>query len=367
MGVTASVADQKSLYATLHRQHGVAYTNHIEIESSDEFDADEACIDNTKKETVDPFFATANQTYIDWHRLMKLKEQTLFCELTEFEDTLEAAFRTGLTPLILDTSLDDKVCTFFSYQPDVILLDAKAMILAASAGSSARIKTKSINTGTTTSDTSSLPAGSALSIEEKLMALDTARKALVNSMKFGKLLVIRLGTSTPDFLHVFCDQALGIDTSKAGSAYFPLEVFCQAGSLLHDADALARSDDVSRKVLKVSAKHAQNTQSSAKMGTPVDGSKESNTETGEDDDTAEALSVSKSAPALPVSPKTATATAVKTPSWAERLYREEDMKPHKNFALCRYHVPFVLYLPHVSVILLCDGTSHCASITTKRH
>lgn len=104
----------------------------------------------------------------------------------------------------------------------MILLDAKAMIMPSSANGSVKNmnKTKSVKGNIKASSTKGVHDNS-VSIEERLVVLDTARKAVVTAMKFGKLLVIRLGTSAPDFLHVFSDQALGIDTSKAGSAYFP--------------------------------------------------------------------------------------------------------------------------------------------------
>lgn len=307
MGVTASITDQKALFDDLRRQLDdipKSVENQAEDESGEESEIDEVHPPTKDIVSLGRLFEKANQTYATWYRSMALKERTLFCELTDFEDSLEAAFRTGLTPLILDTSGDDKVCTFFSYQPDVILLDAKAMIIAASAGNSHknRNKTKSTKGNTNTSKNTASELSS-LSIEEKLMVLDTARKALVTAMKFGKLLVIRLGTSAPDFLHVFSDQALGIDTTRAGSAYFPLEVFYQAGSLLHDADAFASADDASRRV----------TQASAKLSMVASSS------TGE-------IATTERVEKAPM----------KAPTWAERLYREEDMKPHKNFALCRY-------------------------------
>lgn len=41
-----------------------------------------------------------------------------------------------------------------------------------------------------------------------LMALEYGRKLLVNAMKFGKTLVLRLGTSAPDFKDTLHDKKL---------------------------------------------------------------------------------------------------------------------------------------------------------------
>jgi len=120
-------------------------------------------------------------------------------------------------------------------------------------------------------------------------------------MKYGKLLVIRLGTSAPDFVHTFSDDAMRIDTSRVSSAYFPLLVFQQAGSLLHDTK-IEFGD--SRKVS--SKQHSTSGASAAQLD-------KINSTEGIDTCSKETAVV----------------------SWAERLFREEDMRPHKNFALCR--------------------------------
>lgn len=41
-------------------------------------------------------------------------------------------------------------------------------------------------------------------------SLEIGRKYLVNSMKFGKTLVIRMSTSVPDFVNIFNDDVLGM-------------------------------------------------------------------------------------------------------------------------------------------------------------
>ena len=155
-----------------------------------------------------------------------------YCNLLEFEEAIQKIFDMGLTPLLLDASLDDKACTYFSYQPDFVILEAKNMIVQFSKG---------------------------LSL---VQTLEYARRYLVNAMKHGKTLIIRLDSAVPDFTGKFNDGALaklGFDVTAKESAFFPLELFRGGGAELRD---------------------------------------ESN-------------------------------------GWPERLFREEDMKPHKNFSYCR--------------------------------
>lgn len=46
------------------------------------------------------------------------------------------------------------------------------------------------------------------SSQSLLSALEYARKLLVNAMKFGKTLVVRMGTSAPDFKNTYHDDKL---------------------------------------------------------------------------------------------------------------------------------------------------------------
>jgi len=164
----------------------------------------------------------------------------------------------------------------------VIILEAKAMVL------------------------NSLKPKQSTRRKDITVPLENARRALVTAMKFGKLLVIRLGTTAPDFVGLFNDRHLPEegreerDTSGAGTAFFPLEVFYNGGSLFHDL---------------------------------VDCSNPSGT----------MPTVPVMSPEVTSRLSTCIATdggggAVKEDrrcTWAERLFREEDMRPHRNFALCR--------------------------------
>lgn len=106
-----------------------------------------------------------------------MSDEVLYCAIKDLESALSEAFDSTLTPLILDSSEDDKVCTYFSYQHCEIL-EAKSLILEAR---------------------NNLPA-----------AMEKARKSLVNAMKYGKPLLIRLTNSAPDFLHNLNDDKLNI-------------------------------------------------------------------------------------------------------------------------------------------------------------
>ena len=54
-------------------------------------------------------------------------------------------------------------------------------------------------------------------------------------MKYGKTLVVRMSTSSPDFQKTFRDECVpGLDTSEKMSAYFPLEALIEGGRRLHD-------------------------------------------------------------------------------------------------------------------------------------
>ena len=140
---------------------------------------------------------------------MQLKESVMRTSLVDFEHSLETAFATGRTPLISDCSTDDKICTFYSYQTDAIILETKVLIV-----DSMRRST--------------------------LHCLDLLRKSLVNAMKFGKLLVIRLDTATPDFLNKWNDESQKINYEVEKLGYFPLEALLQGGKALHSEDWYAK-------------------------------------------------------------------------------------------------------------------------------
>ncbi len=126
------------------------------------------------------------------------------CDYLSLVYGIEQAFQTGKTPLIIDSSFDQKVCTFFSYQTDMILLEAKTMIMM----------TK--NRGL-------------------LSTMEYCRIALVNAMKYGKTLVINMSNSSPNFKEIYCDENLQKelqikeDSKEYQQSYFPKEVLVEGG------------------------------------------------------------------------------------------------------------------------------------------
>ena len=55
------------------------------------------------------------------------RDDVIMTDLLDVDDAIHQAFLTGRTPLILDTSPDDKLSTYLSYQPNVVLLEVKTL------------------------------------------------------------------------------------------------------------------------------------------------------------------------------------------------------------------------------------------------
>jgi len=263
MGVASSLVDEQMLFVQLKNEY-------------------ESKAPHLSESNSDNMYTRMRAIYDKWQRTVLLRREVLFTELVSFEYTLERAFRTGRTPLIVDESGDDRVCTFFSYQPDVIILEAKAMVL------------------------NSLKPKQSTRRKDITVPLENARRALVTAMKFGKLLVIRLGTTAPDFVGLFNDRHLPEegreerDTSGAGTAFFPLEVFYNGGSLFHDL---------------VDCSNPSGTMPTVPVMSPEVTSRLST-----------CIATDGGGGAMKEDRRC---------TWAERLFREEDMRPHRNFALCR--------------------------------
>lgn len=128
--------------------------------------------------------------------------QVIRVPLIDLEDAVDAAFKTGLTPLIVDTSEEDRVCTFYSYQSDATLLEAKQIILKG-------LRSPSVE------------------------HLEPFRRSLVNSMKYGKLLVIRMADAAPSLYSKWNDEAMKHNNDDPATAYFPADIFFEGGKRLH--------------------------------------------------------------------------------------------------------------------------------------
>ncbi len=132
-----------------------------------------------------------------------MSDDIIRVQLTQLEYAVEQAFATGLTPLIVDTSSDDRVCTFYSYQSSATLLEAKQIVMKGRGQSNVEL-------------------------------LEPFRKCLVNSMKYGRMLVVRLANSAPSLYCKWNDERLGHNNKAHATAYFPEDVFYEGGKRLHD-------------------------------------------------------------------------------------------------------------------------------------
>jgi hypothetical protein len=224
--------DHDGNLSNVDEDHGDEFNENDNEEEEEEEEKQTNLIEIHSQENITPLYENVLRVIKKWENKVELESTATFCDFLDIEDTVEAAFAAGLTPLILDQSSDEKLCTFYSYQPDAVILECKSLILE-------------------------------LARSPLISCLEIARKRLVNAMKFGKLLVLRMGKSAPDFRNTFNDERLqSVVTRSDGNgilgsveAYFPREVFLSGGRLLFENN------------------------------------------------------------------------------WADRLFREEDMKPHKNFAL----------------------------------
>mmetsp|Transcript_24839 Transcript_24839/g.42049 ORF Transcript_24839/g.42049 Transcript_24839/m.42049 type:complete len:308 (-) Transcript_24839:38-961(-) len=227
------------------------------------------------------------------------EDDYMHCNFIDIRFHMEKAFETGKTVLIIDNSEDEKVCTYLSYQTDIGMLEAKAMIQKYSSNS-------------------------------LLAALEYGRRLLVNAMKHGKTLVIRLGSSAPDFKDSFHDDKLHevlmskhrakLEKAREAAAreekdgggqlvastvtepppelecYFPKEVLMAGGRFLRDTAKAPSSPSSSSSFSSQCKEHTPSSVSSS---------------------------------------RTTSNSHQQHRTWAEKLFRDEDSFPHKNIAYCR--------------------------------
>lgn len=137
--------------------------------------------------------------------------------LTGLLEAIEKALEQGKTPLIVDSSEDDKVNTYFSYR-SAVLLDGKKM------GLDKTLHRKQVRD-----------------------ILEEARAKLVSALKYGQPLVIAMTTSVTDFATTFNDATARAEHGLDDKMYFPIEIFDNAGrSLLQQSflDGLFREADL---------------------------------------------------------------------------------------------------------------------------
>lgn len=99
MGVAASIAEQRNLFESLKVHHELLFPkNNANSEDNESDTRDSDKLTAADKVIDDNFMEKAQQIYGSWCHTVALKKNTLFCELTDFEDTLGDAFRSELTP-----------------------------------------------------------------------------------------------------------------------------------------------------------------------------------------------------------------------------------------------------------------------------
>jgi hypothetical protein len=210
--------------------------------------------------------------------------ETINTQLLDVEEALQKAWLSKKTPFLIDTSPDEKMATFLRYQPDVVVLEAKMMVMELISKSRLPIIS-----------TESLPLPGSESnpkLQTLHRCLDFARRHLVTAMKYGKVLAINLGTAAVDFKTQFNDEMVGIKFINKNK----------------------KSND-------------DNNDNS--INNNIDNNNDNNVNKYNDDKHIHPQSF------FPPEVFIESGSQLKLDGWSDRIFREEDMKPHKNFAICR--------------------------------
>jgi hypothetical protein len=301
-----------------------------EDEDEDDDEDDEAKATRRAHETKDRdliLYESIEQEVAKWAAWQEMQQDVIHCDLMDIDEAIQQAFDSRRTPLVFDTSKDDKLSTYLSYQPDVVLLEARTLII----------------------DSSKQPL---------IDVMDYARARLVGAMKHGKTLVIRMGTSAPDFKSTFNDDVLiqrGVIPaySKDDPALRVLEKNRRRNELQKERDAMRE---------KLLADGGDNDDDNDNDNGNDD---DDNGNDGDRDGREEELDYREvqrryyaeleasdepfdvGQAYFPREVFVEGGQALKGGGWPERLFKEEDMKPHKNFAYCRdeFRVLLVSQLP----------------------
>ena len=293
MGGSASVICEEIHPLELERRDHFIKKVIDEFAIYDGYIADEDTVSYQSYSDINKFLSPEKKVMDDlWPEALKLRRSlTLTSRVTaipliELEPALDAAFRSQKTPLILDSSHDDKVCTFLSYQTDVITFNAKSMVIA---GSKALAKN-----------------------------LEELRRHLVMAMKHGKTLHIRLGTSAPDFRSTFVDEYAKnkiTDPSCYGQIDTPLKgswerIYAKTGLNIEELedDAKERGEELDLESYRMYG-HVH----------------------GMVPDLADEKAFF---PSITLR-KCGIGLLAGQDYWVPKLYRDDDIKPHRNFAIAK--------------------------------
>jgi hypothetical protein len=269
MGASASLTEQKQLYGEIKEYVDKTIQDLDQVEDSDS---------NLNENTHDvEIYDAVNNIYQQWKFRQEIRSKSCLskCPLLDFEYHVDKLFETGLTPFILDQSTDDKVITYYSYQPNVTIIECKTLI-----------------------------SNHLLQKQPLIDSLEYCRRLLVNAMKNGKLLVINLGTFAPDFVNLFNDHEL------------------HNGSKHQDKISSSQTAKI----------HAATTAVTNGVTAPVNPDSSSKQASAAVANAAEELSHMSF---FPLDVLYEGGKRMKENDWTKKLFREEDMKPHKNFAVCR--------------------------------
>ena len=216
--------------------------------------------------------------------------ETIYTDFLDVEDAIAKGWQNQKTPFIIDTSNDEKFVTFLRYQPDVVVLESKMMVMELISKSRLPIVS-----------TESLPLPgweSNPKLASLLRCLDFARRHLVTAMKYGKVLAINLGTSAVDFKNQLNDESVGIFYKNKNN---------------NDDNNFNNNDD----------NNNNNNDNNYYYN--------NNNVNNNDDNNEHIHPQSFFPPEVFVS----SGSQLKLDGWADRIFREEDQKPHKNIAICR--------------------------------
>jgi hypothetical protein len=131
--------------------------------------------------------------------------------LARIKHEIDLAARNGVTPLFVDTSEEENTLRVLRSDSQFVILDAKKIHYEYS------VKKHTV--------------------EE---SLDQCRSLLVFAMQRGRTLVVRLQSSSVDFLSTLNDESCPEAAAKPKLSYFPLDIFRNCGQLAYTDSALCQ-------------------------------------------------------------------------------------------------------------------------------
>lgn len=128
MGVASSIAEERRLFEEVT---SVLEPAPMDKEKKDDDENDESDQEKNKElpqGREESLIDKVSSIYKRWYYQQIIHHDVTFCKLINIPEQIERAFQSGRTPLILDSSPDEKVATYYSYQLDAILLHANIFL-----------------------------------------------------------------------------------------------------------------------------------------------------------------------------------------------------------------------------------------------